>query len=121
MIQVQRRNDISAIISSRKAFEDPNDCEDPRLSSLGIRWHVTNNIVAIRTVIAGTAAAKSAKIMAGDELLKVDDQQAAATVAGVNMQLAHALTTKPTVFNRKKETEQGGVNWKKKEWKGEVQ
>jgi hypothetical protein len=59
--------------------------------------------------------------MAGDELLKVDDQQAAATVAGVNMQLAHALTTKPTVFNRKKETEQGGVNWKKKEWKGEVQ
>ena len=41
--------------------------------------------------------------MAGDELLKVDDQQAAATVVGVNMQLAHALTTKPTVLNGKKQ------------------
>jgi heme exporter protein D len=40
--------------------------------------------------------------MAGDELLKVDDQQAAATVAGVNMQLAHALKTKPTVLNGEK-------------------
>jgi C-terminal processing protease CtpA/Prc len=65
-VPVQRRNDISAVNSSWQACEDPNACEDPRLSSLGIRWHVTNKVVAIRTVIAGTAAAKSANIMAGD-------------------------------------------------------
>ena len=73
--------------------------EDPRLSWLGIRWHLTNKKVAVKTVMAGKAAAKSDKIMIGDELLKVDEEQAAATVTDVNRQLARALTTKPTVLD----------------------
>ena len=92
-IQVRGRKHVSAVSSA------PDACNDPRLSWLGIRWHLTNKKVAVQTVIAGKAAAKTAKIMVGDDLLKVDEEQAAATVTGVNKQQARALTTKPMVLD----------------------
>ena len=88
----QKKSDLD---SSPNRCGDPT--EDPRLASLGVGWHVHNELVSVQNLAPGKEAEKSRDLTVGDVLLKIDDMQAAATVAEVHAQMGSVLARKPIV------------------------
>ena len=92
-MQVLRKKSDTDLNPSRCG--DPT--EDPRLDSLGVGWHVHNKLVSVRNLAPGKEAEKSRELTVGDVLLKIDDMQAATTVAEVHAQIGSVLAKKPIV------------------------